>query len=248
MEKGQWLKECEVCNVGLVNEMERLMANGCSQRAAAKELVQQQEERLGTVIYPENAIRQRYMYHTNKKKEKDKVVQFEPPSGHDELPVDPSGEDEMSESGSSSDGPLTELTSQDSEQPPRPTEDAIQNTEVVQFEPTDYDPPEDSQTCTFGGLNDPGDERCFVEVHQHLVLALEMVKKWRETRQENYLAKANGFEAEGLEVAEIVDRIGLPDDWRRPRISAELFEEIIKKIEDINRKIRLPFKRILEGQ
>lgn len=247
MEKGQWLKECEVCNAGLVTEMERLMGNGISQRAAAKELVQQQEERLGTVIYPESAIRQRYMYHTNKVGRKDKVVEFQPPPEHDEILVDPSWEDDISESGSSGDGSLTELASQDSEQSQQPTEDVVPDTEMVQIEPKDHDRPENSNLCTFGISVDPEHEQFFADLNEQLAHALEMVRKWSHDREEAYRERREQLKKQGLDAVQIKNEIGLPISWKRPYISAEQAEAVIKNCEKINKEIRLPFKRILDG-
>jgi hypothetical protein len=64
---AKWLKGCEVCDAGLTEEMNEQIDKGLTQRAASKELVKQQEKELGMVLYTENAIRQRYRYHTGKK-------------------------------------------------------------------------------------------------------------------------------------------------------------------------------------
>jgi hypothetical protein len=75
--KESWLKDCEICNAGLTAEMdEQIKEKGLGQREAAKELVKQQEQELGYVIYTENAIRQRYRYYKGKKDKK--VGQIDP--------------------------------------------------------------------------------------------------------------------------------------------------------------------------
>ena len=64
---AEWLKECEICNAGLVAEMDSQISAGLSQRAGAKVLEAQQQDKLGDVVYSAEAILQRYRYHRGKK-------------------------------------------------------------------------------------------------------------------------------------------------------------------------------------
>lgn len=62
-----WLKECEICNAGLCAEVDRLKESGLTENAACKQLVEQQEQILGEVIYSQSSIRNRYQWHRGKK-------------------------------------------------------------------------------------------------------------------------------------------------------------------------------------
>ena len=59
---GKWLKGCEVCNAGLVVEMDRLIGNGISVNKAAKLLAEEGERKIGDLVYSAAAIRARYRY------------------------------------------------------------------------------------------------------------------------------------------------------------------------------------------
>ncbi len=58
---GKWLKDCEVCNAGLCSEFDSLIANGMSQRKAAKHLETEQISILGEVIHRASTLRRRYL-------------------------------------------------------------------------------------------------------------------------------------------------------------------------------------------
>lgn len=57
---AEWLKGCEVCNAGLCERFDELISQGMSQRQAAKELENDQKEKLGEVIYPGDTLRKRF--------------------------------------------------------------------------------------------------------------------------------------------------------------------------------------------
>jgi hypothetical protein len=60
---AEWLKDCEICNVGLCSEVNSRKENGLTEHKAC---VQMSEESEG--LYSAAAIRNRYQYHTGKKK------------------------------------------------------------------------------------------------------------------------------------------------------------------------------------
>jgi hypothetical protein len=59
---GKWLKGCELCNSGLVVEMDRLIESGISVNKAAKMLAEEGERKIGDLVYTQAAIRARYRY------------------------------------------------------------------------------------------------------------------------------------------------------------------------------------------
>ena len=63
-----WLKDCEICNVGLCKRMDELIADGkgLSQREAAKELEGEAQRTIGEKVWTAEVIRHRYIYHTAK--------------------------------------------------------------------------------------------------------------------------------------------------------------------------------------
>lgn len=62
---GNWLKGCEVCNVGLVSEIDRQhKEGGLSLNKACKELVKAIEDKFEVSPYTPNALKQRYLYYT----------------------------------------------------------------------------------------------------------------------------------------------------------------------------------------
>ncbi len=58
---AEWLKGCEICNAGLCARFDELIGQGMSQRKAAKELEKDQQEQLGEVVYPSEALRLRFI-------------------------------------------------------------------------------------------------------------------------------------------------------------------------------------------
>ena len=60
-----WLKGCEVCNVGLISEIDRQhKQGGLSINKACKELVKAIEDKFEVSPYTPNALKQRYLYYT----------------------------------------------------------------------------------------------------------------------------------------------------------------------------------------
>ncbi len=58
-----WLKDCEICNTGLCKTVDAKKESGLSERAACREMSGESEG-----LYSEDAILNRYRYHTGKKK------------------------------------------------------------------------------------------------------------------------------------------------------------------------------------
>lgn len=56
----EWLKGCEVCNAGLCARFDELQDEGLSIRKASKVLEDEQEQELGTVLYPAETLRKRH--------------------------------------------------------------------------------------------------------------------------------------------------------------------------------------------
>lgn len=65
---ADWLKGCEVCNAGLVSEMDRLVDLDVPVQKAAKILAKQAAKELGNELYSAISIQNRYRYYTNKDK------------------------------------------------------------------------------------------------------------------------------------------------------------------------------------
>lgn len=57
---AEWLKGCEICDAGLCARVDELVGQGMSERKASKVLEDDQQEQLGEVLYPWNALRVRY--------------------------------------------------------------------------------------------------------------------------------------------------------------------------------------------
>jgi hypothetical protein len=57
---ADWLKGCEICNAGLCARFDELIESGMSQRQAARELEQEQREKLGQILYPSETLRRRF--------------------------------------------------------------------------------------------------------------------------------------------------------------------------------------------
>jgi hypothetical protein len=72
---GDWLRECEICNVGLCKEMTYLTNSvekggvGLSVREAAKRLEEQAVKEIGEKVWSAEQIRYRFLYHTGQLKE-----------------------------------------------------------------------------------------------------------------------------------------------------------------------------------
>jgi len=62
-----WIKGCEICNAGLLEEMDRLIEKGTSAAKASEILASQQEDKIGIELYSAENIRDRYRYHRGKK-------------------------------------------------------------------------------------------------------------------------------------------------------------------------------------
>ena len=83
----KWLKDCEICNAGLCEEIDRLIEkDNLSQRTAAAHLAKVVEDRLGYPLYSADTLRKRYQRHTNRlgrndppNKTKDKSEENLPP-------------------------------------------------------------------------------------------------------------------------------------------------------------------------
>jgi hypothetical protein len=61
---SDWLKDCEICNVGLCNTVNDLKKQGLSENAACQQLSEESEG-----LYSKETIRNRYRWHTGKKNE-----------------------------------------------------------------------------------------------------------------------------------------------------------------------------------
>jgi hypothetical protein len=76
---ANWLEGCEICNAGLVAEMDTLVDSGISVRKAAKIMSEEGERKIGDLVYTEAAIRARYLLHKGKREpHPNKVVHSEP--------------------------------------------------------------------------------------------------------------------------------------------------------------------------
>jgi hypothetical protein len=81
-EPPNWLKGCEVCNIGLVSKIEEEQKSGVSLNKACKEMVKEMEAVLKISPYTANALKQRYLYYkgggkdTESKKAKGKAGEF----------------------------------------------------------------------------------------------------------------------------------------------------------------------------
>ncbi len=67
---GKWLEGCEICNVGLVSEVNKLKESGISERAACRVLSKTAEEKFKTPMWSEKVILDRYRYHIGFDKKK----------------------------------------------------------------------------------------------------------------------------------------------------------------------------------
>ena len=68
---GKWLKGCEICNAGLINQVDNLVEKkGISINKACQLMAKEVKNKFGDDIYDAAAIRARYLYHKglNKKK------------------------------------------------------------------------------------------------------------------------------------------------------------------------------------
>jgi hypothetical protein len=67
-----WLKECDICNVGLCKRLDELVSpvsaggQGLSEREAARVMEKEAEEQIGKKVWTAGQIRRRYVYHTGK--------------------------------------------------------------------------------------------------------------------------------------------------------------------------------------
>jgi hypothetical protein len=71
---GKWLNGCEICNIGLVSEVNRLKSAGLSELAACRQLAKTAEKKFGAPMWTEEVIRMRYRYHLGIDK-KERVVE-----------------------------------------------------------------------------------------------------------------------------------------------------------------------------
>ena len=62
-----WLQGCEICNIGLVNEINKMVDSGLSVRKASRLLAESAKEQIGVEIFTSEAIRSRYLLHTNQR-------------------------------------------------------------------------------------------------------------------------------------------------------------------------------------
>jgi hypothetical protein len=76
---SKWLKGCEICNAGLVAEMDRLVDSGISVNKAAGILAKEGQRKIGDLVYSQAAIRARYLLHKGQREPNRKVVHYEQP-------------------------------------------------------------------------------------------------------------------------------------------------------------------------
>ena len=55
-----WLKGCEVCNSGLCTKFDELINAGCGHREAARQLEEEQQEKLGEIVFSSSSLLSRY--------------------------------------------------------------------------------------------------------------------------------------------------------------------------------------------
>ena len=60
---GKWLNGCEICNFGLVKEVNNLKEAGLSERAACRKLSEFAKKKFNTPMWSEKVILNRYRYH-----------------------------------------------------------------------------------------------------------------------------------------------------------------------------------------
>lgn len=58
-----WLKDCEICNVGLCKTVDEMKRQGLSENAASKQMSEESEG-----LYSKEAIKARYRHHTGRAK------------------------------------------------------------------------------------------------------------------------------------------------------------------------------------
>jgi len=80
---AKWLKGCEMCNAGLVAEVDRLVDSGISVNKACNLMAKEGERKIGDMVYTSAAIRGRYLLHKGLRepnpKKKENVVHNEQP-------------------------------------------------------------------------------------------------------------------------------------------------------------------------
>ena len=73
MASSKWLQGCEICNAGLINRVDELVAGGISVRKACKLMAEEGERKIGDMVYSQAAISARYRQHKgliNRKRDK----------------------------------------------------------------------------------------------------------------------------------------------------------------------------------
>ena len=82
----EWLKDCEICNAGLIAEVDRQCDSGVSLRKACELLVREIERKFKVSPYTAQSLRDRYQYNKGLRK---KVVQNAPPENNSDPQYDP---------------------------------------------------------------------------------------------------------------------------------------------------------------
>lgn len=80
MASSKWLQGCEICNTGLINRVDELVAGGISVRKACKLMAEEGERKIGDMVYSEAAIRARYRLHKGLREPHLKVGHRDPPN------------------------------------------------------------------------------------------------------------------------------------------------------------------------
>lgn len=78
---GSWLKGCEICNAGLITEVDRLVeSGGMSVRKACDLMAKEGKRKIGDMVYTSAAIRGRYIHYKGLvERKKEEVVETQPP-------------------------------------------------------------------------------------------------------------------------------------------------------------------------
>jgi len=58
-----WLQGCEICNTGLIAQVDKYVNKGLSVRKACDLMAKEGERKIGDLVYTSAAIRGRYLLH-----------------------------------------------------------------------------------------------------------------------------------------------------------------------------------------
>lgn len=83
---GKWLSGCEICNIGLVTEVNNLKEAGLSERAACRKLAEMAEKKFKTPMWSEKVILNRYRYHYGLDRNSE-VSEFQTPTPSKPAPI-----------------------------------------------------------------------------------------------------------------------------------------------------------------